>query len=375
MTSQSLRRLYLVHRWASLPPTIFLLLLCLTGLPLIFHAEIDRMLNPLSHPAATDVPKDVETILATALAQQPEATANFIGFDADNSVVTVGTAPTRRPGPGELRMQSFNWDTGASVPCPLPDAGIVNTILELHKSLFVGLPGTLFLGLVGILLLISIISGVVVYGPFMRKLKFGTVRHARSRRIVWLDLHNLLGVATLAWLGVVGFTGIFNTLHDPIAARVREQLGAFAASYHDQPQAQELSSPSAALRAGLNTFPDSTLVSLFFPGAAFATPHHYAVFVHGRTPIGSRMLRAVLVDADTGVVTDRPEMPWYAKVLFLSQPLHFGDYGGLPLKIIWALFDLATIMVLISGLYLWFVRRHMPAGILIDATDEVPERA
>jgi uncharacterized iron-regulated membrane protein len=38
--------------------------------------------------------------------------------------------------------------------------------------------------------------------------------------------------------------------------------------------------------------------------------------------------------------------------LLLSQPLHFGDYGGLPLKIIWALLDIATIIVLASGLYL-----------------------
>jgi uncharacterized iron-regulated membrane protein len=38
--------------------------------------------------------------------------------------------------------------------------------------------------------------------------------------------------------------------------------------------------------------------------------------------------------------------------------LHFGDYGGMPLKILWALFDLATIVVLISGLYLWFARRE-----------------
>ena len=29
------------------------------------------------------------------------------------------------------------------------------------------------------------------------------------------------------------------------------------------------------------------------------------------------------------------EMPWYAKALSLSRPLHFGDYGGLLLKIIW----------------------------------------
>ena len=42
----------------------------------------------------------------------------------------------------------------------------------------------------------------------------------------------------------------------------------------------------------------------------------------------------------------------------LSRPLHFGDYGGLPLKIIWALLDLAAILVLASGVYLWLGKRR-----------------
>ena len=45
------------------------------------------------------------------------------------------------------------------------------------------------------------------------------------------------------------------------------------------------------------------------------------------------------------------------KALLVSQPLHFGDYGGMPLKIIWALLDGFTIIVLGSGLYLWAVKR------------------
>jgi uncharacterized iron-regulated membrane protein len=50
----------------------------------------------------------------------------------------------------------------------------------------------------------------------------------------------------------------------------------------------------------------------------------------------------------------------YVKTLLVSQPLHFGDYGGLPLKIIWALLDLISIVVLGSGLYLWLGRRKVP---------------
>ena len=50
-------------------------------------------------------------------------------------------------------------------------------------------------------------------------------------------------------------------------------------------------------------------------------------------------------------------MPWYVTALLISQPLHFGDYGGMPMKIIWAVLDILTIIVLGSGLYLWVVRR------------------
>ena len=38
--------------------------------------------------------------------------------------------------------------------------------------------------------------------------------------------------------------------------------------------------------------------------------------------------------------------PLFKPLLLLSQPLHFGDYGKLPLKVLWALLDLLTIAVL-----------------------------
>jgi len=59
----------------------------------------------------------------------------------------------------------------------------------------------------------------------------------------------------------------------------------------------------------------------------------------------------------SGALVSVVSMPWYLRVLEISRPLHFGDYGGMPLKIIWMLFDIATIMVLGSGSYLWLSQR------------------
>jgi uncharacterized iron-regulated membrane protein len=79
------------------------------------------------------------------------------------------------------------------------------------------------------------------------------------------------------------------------------------------------------------------------------------------------MLRPAIVDATTGELTDSRDLPWYVTTLLVSQPLHFGDYGGMPLKIVWALLDILTIVVLVTGLYLWWarrrVRRRLPASV------------
>lgn len=70
----------------------------------------------------------------------------------------------------------------------------------------------------------------------------------------------------------------------------------------------------------------------------------------------------MLIDARTAEVTAAPRLPWYLTALLVSQPLHFGDYGGMPMKILWALLDIATIIVLGSGLYLWLKRRQPAAA-------------
>ena len=87
-----------------------------------------------------------------------------------------------------------------------------------------------------------------------------------------------------------------------------------------------------------------------------------AAAVHGDTPLTTHLTTPALIDARTGELAAVAPTPWYVKALSLSQPLHFGDYGGLALKILWALLDIATIVILVSGLSLWLGKgRRKPA--------------
>src|SRR5690606_30266957 len=209
-----------------------------------------------------------------------------------------------------------------------------------------------------------IVSGVVLYGPFTRKLAFGTVRRDRTRWTRWLDLHNLLGIVTLVWFLVVGLTGVINTLADPaIKLWQFDQVARMLAPYKGLPPPERHGPVDPALRAALEHEPGMKVGFIAFPGTSFSSPHHYTVFMRGDTPLTSRTFKPVLVDTRTARVTDSRDVPWYLTTLLISQPLHFGDYGGLPLQILWALLDAVTIVVLGSGLYLWVARRRRTAAL------------
>ena len=67
MTVTTFKNWYLIHKWTSLICTIFLLLLCLTGFPLIFREELAVWLGEAVEVLAPDELRS--RVSATARAQ------------------------------------------------------------------------------------------------------------------------------------------------------------------------------------------------------------------------------------------------------------------------------------------------------------------
>jgi len=107
-----------------------------------------------------------------------------------------------------------------------------------------------------------------------------------------------------------------------------------------------------------------TISSVRSPNAVLTSPLHYIVRTKGNTPVTSRLFTPVLIDAETGGVS--AIRPLYLRAIEVSRPFHFGDYGGMPLKIIWAFFDVTLIAVLVSSLYLWLSCRRTPIEDELD---------
>lgn len=355
---------------------LFLLLLCLTGLPLIFHEEIDHALG-----YSTSVPEmegvtsraSVDAMIADALERRPDDEMQFIVRDPHEPDAWFVRLGETADGPISA-YYTYDGRTGQLVNEYPLEQGVMNVLLRLHVDMFAGLPGTLFLGFMGLMLVVSLVSGVVLYAPFMGRLRFGTVRRNRSSRVKWLDMHNAVGIITLVWLLVVGTTGVVNTLAIPIFEEWQTtQLAEMTAPYEGAASLDTIGSVDSAVDAARAAAPGTELSFMAFPGNSFASPHHFVAFMQGSEPLTSRLLKPVLIDARTSEVLQTADMPWYVSVLLLSQPLHFGDYGGLPLKVLWAALDVLSIVVLVSGLVLWLKTRKRSFGEWLERRSPVEE--
>jgi uncharacterized iron-regulated membrane protein len=356
MQIRTFRLWYWIHKWTSLICTVFLLLLCLTGLPLIFGHEIDHWLGngveaPLLPGITADMP--VDRIVADASARRPGMAVRFVTADDEEPVWFVSLSPREAPRTGGALL-TYDRRTGELLRDTPLRSGFMLVMVKLHTDLFAGLGGALFLGFMGLLFVISTVSGVVIYGPLMKKLSFGTVRRDRTKRLKWLDLHNLLGIATLSWALVVGLTGVLLTLAKPTYGVWQStELRSMVAPFHGQGVPRHLSSVDAAIARAQAEEPHMVVAFIAYPGTPLAGERHYGVFMRGGAHITSRLIKPVLIDAETGEFAAKREMPWYVAALRVSGPLHFGDYGGMPLKMFWAILDIIIIIILGSGLYLW----------------------
>src|SRR3546814_9789079 len=102
----------------------------------------------------------------------------------------------------------------------------------------------------------------------------------------------MLGIVIAAWLLIVGATGVFNTLDLPLAMSWRSgQLAEMTAPYRDAPPLRRIGSVDAAVAAAKRASPGMEPVTISWPGSFFSTPHHYNVFLRGKTPVTARLLK------------------------------------------------------------------------------------
>lgn len=368
MNASTIRLVHRVHRWSGITSALNLFILSATGLLLIFHEEIDAASGLLPKPVpVASAPAPLASIVATARRDSAARAVRTVSVDPnDPSIIFVGMQPPEKRGDDAMQYVAYNAWTGQIMTALPPGGGVSGWALKLHTELFLGDFGKGYVLVVGVAFLVSLLSGFLIYGPFAKRLGFGVVRRtppeAReggrwNRRVFMADLHRLIGPATLVWNLVVASTGIMLSLTFWLLPYYqRTELAAITASLANRPLVSNPIALDSALATAQRAHPSSQFTFVSLPGSDFAGPANYFFLMSGTTPLQSRLFDVAVVDATNGALIAAPELPWYLKAALISGPLHLGDYGGLPMKIVWALFAVVTMVLTGTGAYVMLAR-------------------
>jgi uncharacterized iron-regulated membrane protein len=352
-----------VHRWSSIVVTPFFLVLCLTGSILIFHDEIDRAFGWAPH---AEVPTGAEALtparlVAAARATQPELRPMAYSIDSGEPGIvgiTLG-APGRSSFDGSTFIR-VNAYTGGVLTAPHAARTPTDILLDLHSNWLAGSRGRLFGGLVATLVLISLLSGIAIYAPYVRDALFRTRRRDLAARAYQVELHVLVGVVVLGWAMIVAATGLAEALADVAlgnwqATELRD-LAAHVGEPHRVVTAQSSANVDAVIAAATQRLRGEPVNFVAWPGTALSTADAFVVFASPARGLEKNLLDVVVVDAASGNAGEVHSLPWYLKAILIAGPLHFGNYGGIALKLFWLACAWSALFVSGNGAWLWWIR-------------------
>ncbi len=354
------KRLWQLHSWLGLVAGLGLLVIGLTGGVLMFHDELETLFNPeavrVEPTPAGRLP--AAELLAAANRQLPgHEVSGWLFRDTDEARL-ADLLYVRRHGSAEWLVATLDPYTGKILAGPRAGTEtLTGWLLDLHYTFFAGHAGTLLVGIFGLLLCALGVSGVWLYREFWKHLF--TLRWGRGARLLFSDLHKFIGISSVAFNLIVGFTGAYWNIthlaghwiegHDddkPTPARRLyaepldlDALRADATRRIPGFQPRYLSLP----------WEEGDQAALTFWGEV---PGHFL-----RGPYGS----TVAYDARTHAFTaahDIREAGRWANIVDAFVPLHYGTFGGLPVKILWSLGGLTPGALAVTGFLLWRLRKR-----------------
>lgn len=148
MKANTIKSWFYVHKWTSLICTTFLLLLCLTGLPLIFTDEIHHWMEEDADAPAlpANTPKaPIDEVINSAKNHLPGKEMKYIYWDEDKEPGKMFFTLADSSSAPETANSYLTMDsrTAKVLQTPVNEMDFMDIMYHLHVDLMAGLPGML----------------------------------------------------------------------------------------------------------------------------------------------------------------------------------------------------------------------------------------
>jgi len=208
----------------------------------------------------------------------------------------------------------------------------------------------------GVILLIILPSGLILWW----KQKRVSIRWKEKPRLVWFDIHSLIGIGAFTILMISAFTGVMIGFENKVTPMFYQLTGSKPTPMPDikitpQPNTK-LISPDSALQIARRTLPGAAPFNINVAGLS-DTYDIRCRYAEDRTPGGRSR---VILDPYSGKVLyaeGSRTAPAGRKITVINRAIHTGDIFGMFSKIIMSLTSLALGFQVISGLRMWWLRK------------------
>lgn len=337
-------------------------LVCFSGTVAVLLEDVERWEAPHVAPVPSVTAQSIETMRSEALAKYPGAHHIYASLPTEDQPRFRVYVDAVEGAPNEVWIANQNGHLVAE-----GHDGWADFIQHLH--LYLHLPSTwgLFVvGLTGVALLSSLVSGILAHPRVFRDAFH--LRWGGSKRLQEADLHNRIGIWGLPFHIILSLTGALlglSTLLMSVLAFVAFKGDidkAYSFFFAPAPVDDPRPAPLAPIA------PMFERVQADAPGA---TPS-YLVFEHpgetGQSVIVTAVKPNALSRGDNwafdgsgqlmeGGYSDSNATPGNA-ILQAVTTLHFGWFGGWPVKIAYILLGAGLTVVTASGIAIWLARRR-----------------
>ena len=357
----TVKRALSAHAAIGLLAGALLYIVCLSGTLLVFYEEWQRF-EQATPPQMTQIDPDAvqrgrEALLGTEPGKTPTT-----HFYVD---MPLAELPTTRV---ITDTQQMHLDAEGRLAGP-EQIEWANFLYGLHYTLNIpvaqGLVGITLVGILGMLMIALALSGVIAHPKIFRDAFRLRARH--SGGVALSDWHNRLSVWTLPFTLAIAITGSVIGLATVSATVLAQRYyggdteALYATIFGEEgkpdPAPAPLPDVATALRYMEAHYPGVrvTYVTVHEPGTAGQQVQ--IVAEHPRRLIfGEYYLfdSAGRFEGTAGLA----DGPLGQQAAASNYDLHFGNYGGLPVKIAYALLGFALTVVCATGTYIWLGKRR-----------------
>jgi uncharacterized iron-regulated membrane protein len=358
VSKETVQRALSAHAAIGLLASALLYLICLTGTVVVFYQEWQRIEQPAAPEMTAIAPAAVQRGVAAVLATEtdkPGTTHLYVHMPVEGLPRTTVSTD----------HQAFHIGADGRIAAPEQNAWS-EFLLGAHYALNIpGLVGMTTVGIFGVMMLTLSLSGIIAHPRIFRD---AFRLRARDNHGVGLaDWHNRLSVWTLPFglaialtgamigLGVVGAYGL-------AAAFYKNDLDAayapiFGEEHPQDARAAPLANVAAPLAYMAANHPGVRPTYVILHDPQTRGQHVQIIAAHPRRLIYGESYNFGADGAYHGKV-GLSDGHLGQQLAASTYNLHFGNFGGLPIKIIYFLLGLALTIVVATGTSIWLGKRE-----------------